>query len=126
MKIGIIGLPNVGKSSLFNLLTKAHAQVASFPFTTIDRNVGMASIPDDRLVEIVEINKAEKVKFAQIEFIDIAGLIKGAAQGDGLGNQFLAHIRDVDLILHVLRCFQDVDIPHVDSNIEPKQDYEKN
>jgi GTP-binding protein YchF len=124
MKIGIIGLPNVGKSSIFNLLTKAHAQVAKFPFTTIDRNVGMAAIPDERLVKIVEITKSPKMKFAHIEFIDIAGLIKGASQGDGLGNQFLAHIRDVDLVLHILRCFRDVDIPHVDSNIVPKRDYE--
>ena len=124
MKIGIVGLPNVGKSSLFNLLTKAHAQVAKFPFTTIDRNVGMASIPDTRLLEIVEITQALKTKYAHIEFIDIAGLIKGAAQGDGLGNKFLAHIRDVNLIIHILRGFQETDIPHTDSEIVPKRDYD--
>jgi len=124
MKIGIVGLPNVGKSSIFNLLTDAHAQVAKFPFTTIDRNVGMASIPDERLPKIVEITKSPKMKFASIEFIDVAGLIKGAAQGDGLGNKFLSHIRDVDLIIHVLRCFTEPDIPHTDSDIVPQRDYD--
>jgi GTP-binding protein YchF len=124
MKIGIIGLPNVGKSSLFNLLSDAHAQVAKFPFTTIDRNVGMVSIPDQRLERIVGITRSTRMKYAQIEFVDIAGLIKGASQGDGLGNTFLAHIRDVDLILHVLRCFADEDIPHTDENIIPHRDYD--
>ncbi len=124
MKIGIVGLPNVGKTSLFNLLTEAHAQVAKFPFTTIDRNVGMASIPDERLPKIVEITKSPKMKFASIEFTDVAGLIRGAAQGDGLGNKFLSHIRDVDLILHVLRCFTEPDIPHTDSDIVPKREYD--
>ncbi len=124
MKIGIIGLPNVGKTSLFNLLTEAHAQVAKFPFTTIDRNVGMASIPDERLPRIVEITKSPRMKFASIEFIDVAGLIRGAAQGDGLGNKFLSHIRDVDLIIHVLRCFTEPDIPHTDSDIVPKREYD--
>lgn len=124
MKIGIIGLPNVGKSSLFNLLTDANAQVASFPFTTIDRNVGMVQVPDERLEKIVQITEPSKVKYAQIEFVDIAGLIKGASQGDGLGNKFLAHIRDVDLILHVLRCFTDRDIPHTDENLDPRRDYD--
>jgi hypothetical protein len=124
MKVGIIGLPNVGKSSLFNLLTQAHAQVAKFPFTTIDRNVGMVAIPDERLKTIVEITKPPKMKFASIEFIDIAGLIKGAAHGEGLGNKFLAHIRDVNLIIHLLRCFTDPDIPHADDHIVPKRDYD--
>ncbi len=124
MKIGIVGLPNVGKSSLFNLLTHAHAQVAKFPFTTIDRNVGMVHVPDERLDKIVEITKPSKVKYAQIEFVDIAGLIQGASQGDGLGNKFLAHIRDVDLILHVLRCFSIEDIPHTDDTIVPRRDYD--
>ncbi|MCK4252246.1 YchF family ATPase [candidate division WOR-3 bacterium] len=124
MKVGIIGLPNVGKSSLFNLLTEANAHVAKFPFTTIDRNLGFVSIPDKRLLKIVEITKPPKVKFASIEFIDIAGLIKGAARGDGLGNKFLSHIRDVDLIIHLLRCFTDPDIPHTDSDVVPKRDYE--
>ncbi|UCG92537.1 MAG: redox-regulated ATPase YchF [candidate division WOR-3 bacterium] len=124
MKVGIIGLPNIGKSSLFNLLTKANAQVANFPFTTIDRNVGMATIPDERLMKIVEITKSSKVRFASIEFIDIAGLIKNAYKGDGLGNKFLAHIRDVHLIIHLLRCFTNPDIPHTDSDIVPQRDYE--
>jgi small GTP-binding protein len=124
MKIGIVGLPNVGKSSLFNMLTHAHAQVAKFPFTTIDRNVGMVFVPDERLERIVEITKAPKMKYAQIEFVDIAGLIKGASQGDGLGNKFLAHIRDVDLVLHILRCFADEDIPHTDDKIIPRRDYD--
>lgn len=124
MKIGIIGLPNIGKSSLFNLLTQANAQVANFPFTTIDRNVGMATIPDERLVKIVEMTKSPKMRFANIEFIDIAGLIKGAYKGDGLGNKFLAHIRDVHLIIHLLRCFTNPDIPHTDSDIVPKRDYD--
>ncbi len=124
MKVGIIGLPNIGKSSLFNLLTKANAQVANFPFTTIDRNVGMATIPDERLTKIVEITKSSKVRFASIEFIDIAGLIKNAYKGDGLGNKFLAHIRDVNLIIHLLRCFTNPDIPHTDSDIVPQRDYE--
>jgi small GTP-binding protein len=124
MKIGIIGLPNVGKSSLFNLFTKARAQVAKFPFTTIDRNIGMVTIPDERLVHIVEVTKSPKVKFASIEFCDIAGLIKGAHKGEGLGNKFLSHIRDVDLLVHVLRCFADPDIPHTESNIVPREDYD--
>lgn len=124
MKIGVIGLPNVGKSSLFNLLTKANAQVAKFPFTTIDRNVGMAVIPDERLPKIVEITKSPKVTYPTIELVDIAGLIKGAAQGEGLGNKFLSHIRDVDLVLHVLRCFADPDIPHAAETIDTRRDYD--
>ena len=124
MKIGLVGLPNVGKSSLFNHLTEGHVQVAKFPFTTINRNIGIATIPDERLEKIGEITMAPKVKYAGIEFIDIAGLIKGASQGDGLGNKFLAHIRDVDLMIHLLRCFDDSDIPHTDIQIRPKFDYE--
>lgn len=124
MKVGIVGLPNVGKSSLFNLLTQAHAQVASFPFTTIDRNVGMVTVPDKRLDEIVKITKSPKVRYPAIEFIDIAGLIKGAAHGEGLGNQFLAHIRDVDLIVHLLRGFSDSDIPHAEVDIVPERDHD--
>jgi len=124
MKIGIIGLPNVGKSSLFNLLTKANAQVAKFPFTTIERNVGVVIIPDQRLDKIVEINKSPKKTYAHIDFVDIAGLIKGASKGEGLGNKFLSHIRDVDLVLHILRCFPDPDIPHTDTEMNPKNDYE--
>ncbi len=124
MKIGIVGLPNAGKSSLFNLLTRAHAQVAKFPFTTIDRNVGMAVIPDERMPGITQITKSPKVTYPAIEFVDIAGLIKGAAQGEGLGNKFLSHIRDVDLILHVLRCFADADIPHAISGLDPSRDFD--
>jgi hypothetical protein len=124
MKIGITGLPNVGKSSLFNLLTKANAQVAKFPFTTIDRNVGMAPIPDQRLQKIIKITKSAKVTYPSIEIVDIAGLIKGAAQGEGLGNKFLSHLRDVDLILHVLRYFTDPDIPHSAENIDARRDHE--
>uniref|UniRef100_A0A7V0Z4B5 OBG-type G domain-containing protein n=1 Tax=candidate division WOR-3 bacterium TaxID=2052148 RepID=A0A7V0Z4B5_UNCW3 len=124
MKIGIIGLPNVGKSSLFNLLTQANAQVAKFPFTTIERNVGVVIIPDHRLDRIVEITKSAKKTYAHIDFVDIAGLIKGASKGEGLGNKFLSHIRDVDLVLHILRCFPDPDIPHTDTEICPKMDYD--
>jgi len=124
MKIGIMGLPNVGKSSLFNILTQGHVQVAKFPFTTIDRNVGIVIIPDERLEKIIEVTKAPKIKYASIELVDIAGLIKGASRGDGLGNKFLAHIRDVDLSIHLLRCFDDPDIPHTDVQIRPKFDYE--
>ena len=124
MKVGIIGLPNVGKSSLFNLLTQAHAQVASFPFTTIDRNVGMVTISDRRLEQIVKKTKSPKVRGAAIEFVDIAGLIKGAAHGEGLGNQFLAHIRDVDLVVHLVRGFSDPDIPHAETDIVPERDYD--
>ena len=124
MKIGIVGLPNVGKSSFFNLLTQAKAQVAKFPFTTIERNIGMVAIPDERLARIVEITESPKVRFAAIEFTDIAGLIKGAHKGEGLGNKFLSHIRDVDLIIHLLRCFVDPDIPHTESSIVPRREYE--
>lgn len=124
MKIGIIGLPNVGKSSLFNLLTKANVQVAKFPFTTIERNVGVVIVPDERLDKIVEINKSPKKTYAHIDFVDIAGLIKGASKGEGLGNKFLSHIRDVDLVLHILRCFPDPDVPHIDVTLNPKNDYE--
>jgi len=123
MKVGIIGLPNVGKSSLFNLLTNAGAQVAKFPFTTIDRNVGMVSIPDERIEKIVEITKSPKMKYASIEFLDIAGLIKDAHKGEGLGNKFLAHIRDVDLVVHILRCFNAPDVAHVSTQLSPSDDY---
>ncbi len=123
MKVGIIGLPNVGKSSLFNILTDAGAQVAKFPFTTIDRNVGMVSIPDERIERIVQITKSPKMRYASIEFLDIAGLIKDAHKGEGLGNTFLAHIRDVDLIVHVLRCFSAPDVSHVSAQLSPADDY---
>jgi len=123
MKVGIVGLPNVGKSSLFNLLTKAGAQVANFPFTTIDRNVGMVMISDERLDHIVEITKSPRMKYASIEFLDIAGLIKDAHRGEGLGNKFLAHIRDVDCIVHILRCFEAPDVAHSSGELSPEDDY---
>lgn len=123
MKVGIIGLPNVGKSSLFNLLTKAGAPVANFPFTTIDRNVGMVPIADERLDRIVEITKSPKMRYASIEFVDIAGLIKDAHKGEGLGNKFLAHIRDVDCIVHVLRCFEAADVAHTTAGLSPADDH---
>ncbi len=123
MKVGIIGLPNVGKSSLFNLLTNAGAQVAKFPFTTIDRNIGMVFIPDKRIEKIVEITKSPKMRYADIEFLDIAGLIKDAHKGEGLGNKFLAHIRDVDLVIHLLRCFTAPDVAHVSDHLAPDDDY---
>jgi GTP-binding protein YchF len=123
MKVGIIGLPNVGKSSLFNLLTKAGAQVANFPFTTIDRNVGMVMIQDERLEHIVEITKSPRMRYASIEFVDIAGLIKDAHRGEGLGNKFLSHIRDVDCIVHVLRCFEAPDVAHASAELSPEDDY---
>ena len=123
MKAGIVGLPNVGKSSLFNLLTKAGAQVANFPFTTIDRNVGMVMIKDERLDHIVEITKSPRMRYASIEFLDIAGLIKDAHKGEGLGNKFLAHIRDVDCIVHILRCFEAPDVAHSSGVLSPDDDY---
>ena len=113
MRIGIVGLPNVGKSSLFNLLTKAGAKVDLYPFTTIEKNVGMVTVPDQRLHKIGELLKPPKLTAATIEFVDIAGLVKGASKGEGLGNKFLAHIRESHLLLHLLRNFSDGSIPHV-------------
>jgi GTP-binding protein YchF len=124
MKVGIIGLPNVGKSSLFNLLTDGHAQVANFPFTTIERNIGMAPITDQRLTTIGQITQSTKITYAHLELVDIAGLIKGASRGEGLGNTFLSHIRDVDLILHMVRGFRDPQVPHIDSEVIPEKDYD--
>ena len=124
MKLGIVGLPNVGKSTLFNSLTKAGALSANYPFATIDPNVGIVSVPDQRIEKLGELYKTKKVTPAVIEFVDIAGLVKGASKGEGLGNQFLANIREVDAIVHVVRCFEDTNIIHVDGNIDPARDIE--
>jgi len=124
MRIGIVGLPNVGKSSLFNLLTKAGAKVDLYPFTTIEKNVGMVIVPDERLQKIGSLLKPPKLTSATIEFVDIAGLVKGASKGEGLGNKFLAHIRESHLLLHLLRNFSDASIPHVYENVDPERDME--
>ncbi len=122
LQVGIVGLPNVGKSTLFNALTRAGAAVASYPFTTIDPNIGIAEVPDPRLADIAAIVKPERVVPATVEFVDIAGLVKGASKGEGLGNQFLGHIRNVDAIALVVRCFQNPDIPHVSPGLDPWSD----
>ncbi|MGQ9708706.1 MAG: redox-regulated ATPase YchF [bacterium] len=124
MKIGIVGLPNVGKTSLFNLLTGARARVDLFPFTTIEKNVGVVMVPDERLKKIAEVVKPQKVTPAHIDFVDIAGLVKGASNGEGLGNKFLAHIREANLILHLVRNFATPDIPHILDTIDPDRDAE--
>ncbi|MEF9997758.1 MAG: redox-regulated ATPase YchF [Lachnospiraceae bacterium] len=124
MKLGIVGLPNVGKSTLFNSLTKAGAESANYPFCTIDPNVGVVTVPDQRLQVLGEMYTTKKIVPAAIEFVDIAGLVKGASKGEGLGNQFLANIREVDAIVHVVRCFVDDNIVHVDGNVAPLRDIE--
>ena len=124
MKLGIVGLPNVGKSTLFNSLTKAGAESANYPFCTIDPNVGVVAVPDERLEVLGEMYHTKKIVPATIEFVDIAGLVKGASKGEGLGNQFLANIREVDAIVHVVRCFEDENIVHVDGSIAPLRDIE--
>ncbi len=124
MKLGIVGLPNVGKSTLFNSLTKAGAESANYPFCTIDPNVGIVTVPDERLKKLGDLYRSKKVTPAVIEFVDIAGLVKGASKGEGLGNQFLSNIREVDAIVHVVRCFEDSNIVHVDGSINPVRDIE--
>ena len=124
MKLGIVGLPNVGKSTLFNSLTKAGAESANYPFCTIDPNVGVVPVPDERLKLLGDFYHSKKVTPAVIEFVDIAGLVKGASKGEGLGNQFLANIREVDAIVHVVRCFEDPNVIHVDGSIDPLRDIE--
>lgn len=124
MKLGIVGLPNVGKSTLFNSLTKAGAESANYPFCTIDPNVGVVSVPDERLGKLAALYDSAKIVPAVIEFVDIAGLVKGASKGEGLGNQFLSHIRETDAIVHVVRCFENTNIVHVDGSIDPLRDIE--
>ena len=125
MKLGIVGLPNVGKSTLFNSLTKAGAESANYPFCTIDPNVGVVPVPDERLNKLTEMYNSEKTTPAVIEFVDIAGLVKGASKGEGLGNQFLSNIREVDAIVHVVRCFDDPNVIPVDGSVDPVRDIEK-
>lgn len=124
MKLGIVGLPNVGKSTLFNALTNAGAESANYPFCTIEPNVGVVAVPDSRLDVLAKMYNPEKYTPAVIEFVDIAGLVRGASKGEGLGNKFLSHIREVDAILHVIRCFKDDNIIHVDGSIDPMRDLE--
>lgn len=124
MKLGIVGLPNVGKSTLFNSLTKAGAESANYPFCTIDPNVGVVSVPDERIKKLGALYNTKKVTPAVIEFVDIAGLVKGASKGEGLGNQFLSNIREVDAIVHVVRCFEDTNVVHVDGSVSPVRDIE--
>jgi len=122
MKLGIVGLPNVGKSTLFNALTRLSAEVANFPFTTIEPNVGIVPLEDERLLELAKLIPHEKLTFTTVEFVDIAGLVKGASKGEGLGNKFLSHIRELDGIAHVVRCFEDENVVHVSGKVDPVSD----
>jgi len=124
MKLGVVGLPNVGKSTLFNAITKAGAQAANYPFCTIEPNVGVVAVPDERLEKLAALYDSKKITPTSLEFVDIAGLVKGASKGEGLGNKFLSHIREVDAIVHVVRCFDDENITHVDGSVNPLRDIE--
>src|SRR5512143_2373891 len=124
MEIGIVGLPNVGKSTIFNALTSGNAAASNYPFTTIEPNVGVVAVPDPRLQRLTQIAKPKKTVPASCRFVDIAGLVKGASQGEGLGNKFLANIREVDAIAHVVRCFDDPNVVHVGGKVDPRTDIE--
>ena len=124
MKLGIVGLPNVGKSTMFNSITKAGAECANYPFCTIEPNVGVVAVPDERLKNLTEMYNPQKTTPAVVEFVDIAGLVKGASKGEGLGNKFLSHIRETDAIVEVVRCFEDSNVVHVDGSVNPIRDIE--
>src|SRR3978361_96560 len=124
MEVGIVGLPNVGKSTLFNALTNAGALAANYPFATIEPNIGVVAVPDERLNVINTFIKTKKILPAQVRVVDIAGIVRGASTGEGLGNKFLSHIREVDAILSVVRCFEDADITHVENSVDPLRDIE--